>query len=309
MAAAYSVAARRGWRIAWVAGGAAALTLLAVGLIIRPSGQLAANMYAFDLVLSAAGAGTLIRSRRLRLQAREARAIAAEQTREEEARRRVAAERLRMARELHDVVAHNLALVNAQSSVAEYLPRSDPTAAAKALHDITRHTQQALDELRSTVGLLRQADDDPASDDQLRPLHGLSDLGDLVTLHRDAGAEVTMTVAGKPHPLPAISELATSRIVQEALTNATKHAPGAAVKVKLRWTNDGLELGIDNDASPPGEQVPAGGGTGHGLIGMRERALAARGSLRSGPRSQGGFTVTATIPIGDDEVNEREGPS
>jgi signal transduction histidine kinase len=309
MVATYSVAVRRDWRTAWIAGAAAAGALLVVGLLARPSSQLAANMFALDLVLVATGAGVLLRSRHHRLLALERRAVLAEQTREEEARRQVAAERLRMARELHDVVAHNLALVNAQSGVAEYLLRSDPEAAAKALHDITHHTRQALDELRATVGLLRQVEDPLESDgpDGLRPVPGLADLDDLVAVHTAAGAVVTVTVDGEPQPLTALSGLAAFRIAQEALTNAAKHAPGAVVEVRLGWSESRLEVRVENAPLPPSQRGHRGPGTGHGLVGMRERALATGGSLHTGHRPDGGFVVAAVIPV--DTKHDQEEPS
>jgi signal transduction histidine kinase len=305
MVAAYSVGARRGWRIAWVAGGLAAVAILAVGQVARPPSQLAANMFAFDLVLAGTGAGVLVHSRRHRLLTLERRALVAEQTREEEARRQVAAERLRMAREVHDVVAHNLTLVNAQSSVAEYLLRSDPEAAARALNDITQHSREALDELRATVGLLRQPDDEPRDgDDALRPVPGLGDLDGLLAVHRASGAAVTLTTEGEAHALPTVSDLAAYRIVQEALTNARKHAPDAPVRVTLRWSGTALELQIDNEGAR-GARVP-GPGTGHGLIGMRERAHATGGTLEAGPRPGGGFTVAATLPLCAAEPEEEQ---
>jgi len=304
MVAAYSVGLRREWRIAWPAGGLAALVVLSVGLAIRSSDLLAADMFAFDLILAATGAGVIVRSRQRRMLAMERRAVIAEQTRDEEARRRVAAERLRMARELHDVVAHNLALVNAQSSVAEYLLRSDPGAAARALNDISQHTRLALDELRATVGLLRQADDESADgDDELRPVPGLADLDGLLAVHRASGMDVTLAAEGEATALPTVRDLAAYRIVQEALTNARKHAPAASVRVSLRWSDTTLELRIDNDAAPA-DARPPGTGTGHGLVGMKERAHAAGGTLEAGPRPGGGFSMVATIPLCDPEPEE-----
>ena len=305
MVAVYSVGRRLPWRTAWLAGGLASVDVLVIGLMIRSTSQLSANMFALDLVLAATGAGVLIQSRHQRLVAMERRALDAEHSREEEARRRVAAERLRMARELHDVVAHNLTLVNAQSSVAEYLLHSNPVAAAAALRDISRHTRQALDELRVTVGLLRQDDDDP-SGEELHPARGLADLSELVTAHRASGAAVTFAEEGPPRPLSALSDLSAYRIIQEALTNASKHAPAAWVHVQLRWSAGNLEIWIDNGAHPAGVNAQPGPGTGHGLLGMRERAVAAGGTLSSGPRTDGGFTVAAVIPVGTDDQEKEQ---
>jgi signal transduction histidine kinase len=295
MVVCYTIGVRRDWRTAWVCGGSAALILLVLGSIARPGDQVAANMFALDLVLGATAAGVLVRSRFLRLAAMERRALLAEQTREEEARRQVASERLRMARELHDVVAHNLALVNAQSSVAEYLIRTDPEAAARALQNLTEHTRQALDELRATVGLLRQEGE--AGDESRRPVSVLADLPALVERHRTSGMEVSLVVKGDAQHLPSLSDLAAYRIVQEALTNARKHAPGSDVTVELTWTAGELRLQVANGPSPVAPPEHRGEGTGHGLLGMRERAHAAHGTLSAEARPDGGFTVVAHIPI------------
>jgi signal transduction histidine kinase len=300
MVACYSLAMQRDRWTAWVSGGVAALVLLGLGTIARPGDQLAANMFALDLVLAATAIGVLIRGRYLRLAAMERRAVQAEEAAEEEARRQVADERLRMARELHDVIAHNLALVNAQSGVAEYLIHTDPEAAAKALKNLTEHTRQALDELRATVGLLRQ---DTESGEEARrvPMPGLVDLPTLIESHRSSGVDVTLTVIGDPKTLPALTDLAAYRIAQEAMTNARKHAPESVVEVTLAWAPDELRLKVDNTASPVAAPDHRGEGTGHGILGMHERALAAHGTLTAEPRSGGGFRVLAQLPINPQE--------
>lgn len=300
MVACYSLAIRRDWRTAWLYGGSAAVVLLVLGSIARPGDELAGNIFALDLVLGATAAGVLVRSRYLRLEAMEQRALLAERTKEEEARRQVASERLRMARELHDVVAHHLALVNAQSGVAEYLIHTDPEAAALALQNLTEHTRQALDELRATVGLLRQDDDA----DVRSPVPGLADLPNLIGLHRASDVEVSLTVTGEAQPLASLSDLAAYRIIQEALTNARKHSPGSAVQVEQTWTPSELRLQIDSGPSPVGDTGHRGPGTGHGLLGMRERALAAHGALTAEARADGGFRVVAHLPI-DPEASPR----
>ncbi len=311
MVACYSLAMQRDRWTAWICGGAAALVLLALGTIARPGDQLAANMFALDLVLVATAVGVLIRGRYLRLEAMERRAVQAEEAAEEEARRQVADERLRMARELHDVIAHNLALVNAQSGVAEYLIHTDPEAAAKALKNLTEHTRQALDELRATVGLLRQ-DTDGGEEAQRVPMPGLVDLPTLIESHRSSGVDVTLTVIGEPLTLPALTDLAAYRIAQEAMTNARKHAPEAVVEVTLAWAPDELRLKVTNTASPVAPPEHRGDGTGHGILGMRERALAAHGDVdrraparRRVPRARPAARSTPRSPHDDPRVARR----
>lgn len=292
MVAAYTVASRTPRRVGWVAGIGGGAVLLAVAVLNHPGSLALTDLVMVNLVVIATGLGVMVASRRDRL-ARDAR------EREEDKGQAVLDERLRIARELHDVVAHNLTLVNAQAAVAEYLLRTDPEAAATALHDITRHTRRAVDELRSTVGLLRREGDeaDPTGglDTTRQPVAGLDRLEDLVDGFRAAGTPVDLEAHGEPHTLGQQEDIAAYRIVQESLTNATKHAPGATVRVTLRWSGNGLDLDIANDVADQPSGPPARG-TGHGLIGMRERALAAGGRLTAGSRPDAGFQVRAWLP-------------
>lgn len=304
MVAVYTIATRLPWRQAWSYGGAAALVVLLLGTFAREGERLAANAFTVDLMIGAVGAGVLVRSRHQRLAAMQQRAELAERTKEDEARRRVASERLRMARELHDVVAHNLTLVNAQSSVAQYLIHTDPDAAAKALENLTKHTKLALDELRSTVGLLRQVDDDAgggtvATDDldELGPTPGLPDLPALIDRHAAMPGAVSLAVSGQSRTLPALTALAAYRIIQEALTNARKYSQGSEVRIRLDWTPTSLEISVRNGPPALAALAPASAGTGHGLLGMRERALASNGSLVAGPQDDGDWLVEARLPI------------
>jgi signal transduction histidine kinase len=295
MVAAYTMAGRRsGWR-AWVPGGVAAVALFVVSLIAQPLHLIGTDVVLLELVVIATGVGVLVTGRRERSQR-------LERERLEATRREVIAERLRIARDLHDVLAHHLAVVNAQAGVAEYLMRTDPQTASTALHDIALNTRKALDELRATVGLLRQ-DDEPAppgDDDPRHPLPGLDRLEELLAGFRSAGATVALTVTGSPRALAPGGDLAAYRIVQEALTNATKHAPGAPVDVTLHWLRRRLDLRIANGPGPGLPHDHRGPGTGHGLIGMRERALTCGGTLTAEPSPAGGFAVNATIPEYDD---------
>lgn len=289
MVAAFTVASRRHWPAGWTAGGLAAVALLAVGIVAQPGFLVATDMVMFDLVIIATAAGVVVSLRRERT---------ARRTREfqRETQRQVTEERLRIARDLHDMVAHHLALVSAQASVAEYLTRDDPKAAA-ALHGISLHSRQALDELRATVGLLRGDGD---NSDDARAGHstpGIDKLDELAGGFRSAGTGVSLAAEGVPVELPPGGELAVYRIVQESLTNAAKHAPGAAADVTLRWHPDRLELAVTSGPAPGREPGYRGPGTGHGITGMRERARSCGGTLTARRTPDGGFEVRAAIPV------------
>lgn len=291
--AAFSVAYRTPRKTAWVAGGAAAVLLPLVGLVTQPLSLLATDMVMFNLVVGGTLIGWAIREQQER-KAREA------EQRRADTHRQIIAERVRIARELHDSLAHNLTLVNAQIGVASHLVVANPEAAAKALKDITQHTRQALDELRATVGLLRQDDDGappPAGDGPTNPIPGLRRLDDLLAGFRTAGTAVDLTVTGTAVPLAPSVDLTAYRIVQEALTNATKHAPGAPVRVALAWSPRQLDISVVNAPAVGRHRRAQGAGTGTGLIGMRERAHHLGGTLHTGRTSEGGFAVTASLPI------------
>lgn len=291
MLAVYSVAARTPRRVGWIAGCAAGAVLMVAGFLAH--GQITAltDLVVFYVVVTAAALGTWVANRR------DARARLV-RTRAREMSDAVAGERLRIARELHDVLAHNLTLVNAQAGVAAYLLQTQPQAAAEALHDITRHTSRAIDELRATIGLLREGDGD--LDDGLgapmRPVPGIGALDELIESHRSTGAQITLTATGSSGALDQHADLAAYRIVQEALTNTSKHAPGMPVEVMLAWSAPGVRIRVVNSAVPAGVRRILPPGTGHGLIGMRERALAARGELRAGRLPDGRFEVVAILP-------------
>lgn len=304
MLALYTLATRRDWRFVWPTALSCVLLLTAVAFAAdRGQEREVAILVLYHCLLASAGAGLAVRGRRLRMAAMERRAVRAEQARDEEARRAVFAERVRIARELHDVLAHNLTLVNAQAGVAGYLMRSDPDAAQQALENIALHTRGALDELRVTVGLLRRAGGEAGAEEAaeaLRPVPGLDRLDDLLAGFRGVGGTLHVSVVGPAGTLSPLADLAAYRILQEALTNASKHAPGAVVSVTLTWSAHQLDLLVVNGDPSPGRDVAPAPGTGHGLIGMRERALAAGGSLRAERPRAGGFVVAATIPVGTD---------
>lgn len=297
MVAAYTVAAHAPRAVGWVAGVGAGTALLAVALLTQSLQLLATDVVVLNLVVIATAVGVAVATSRDRLRR-------ARLEREEDTRQAVHDERLRIARELHDVLAHNLTLVNAQAAVADYLLPRDPAAAATALRDITTHTGRAIDELRATVGLLRETgttdaangSDGPLEPDGLRPVPGLARLDELVASFRQAGAIVDLTVTGEPVELDQQTDLAAYRIVQEALTNATKHAPDTPIEVLLAWSDDELRVHVSNPVTDAGLRRRAPG-TGHGLIGMRERARSAGGRLWAGPSPDGSFAVRAGLPV------------
>ncbi|MFF3710918.1 sensor histidine kinase [Streptomyces phaeochromogenes] len=236
--------------------------------------------------------GSAVRARRAYLEAVHTRAEHAERTREEEARHRVAEERIRIARELHDVVAHHMALANAQAATAAHLARTRPEQAQTILAELGTTTSSALRELQATVGLLRQSDD---PEDPLEPSPGLGRLPELASAFGAAGLTVLVTVDGETRPLSPGVDLTGFRIVQEALTNVAKHAGASTARVELAYTVDRLTLTVSDDGGTVA-RAPAPSG-GFGLIGMRERAQSAGGRLQAGHRPEGGFAVTAQLPI------------
>lgn len=231
--------------------------------------------------------------RRLRLRTERARRLVLEQ--QQEAERIVAEERARIARELHDVVAHRVSLMTVQAGAAKTVAATDPAAALRAMAAVEEAGRQALDELRHLLGVLR-----PTSlPEAVQPQPGLADLDRLVEQSRAAGLEVSLARQGRLTGLPARVELSAYRIVQESLTNVLKHAgAGARTRVRLTGSGDALEVEVTDDGA--GATVLPG--SGHGLVGMRERALLHGGSLDAGPRAEGGFRVLARLPLDADPL-------
>ena len=208
-----------------------------------------------------------------------------------EAERRVDEERLRIARELHDIVAHTMATINVQAGVAEHVLAENPSAAGDALHAIKTASKDGLRELRAILNLLRQADEgDPA-----QPAPGLGQLDVLIAGACQAGLPTLLTRAGEQRPLPAAADLAAYRIVQESLTNVIKHAGPAKATVSLSYEQAAVRIEIADTGRglTPGLN---GAGIGHGLIGMRERAASVGGTLEARAGRAGGFVVTARLP-------------
>jgi MYXO-CTERM domain-containing protein len=204
----------------------------------------------------------------------------------EVAERRVEEERLRIARELHDVMAHTIAAVNVQAGVAADALDDDPDQAKASLRAIRDGGRQALAELKATVGVLRAGDDAPRA-----PAPGLAALDGLVETARGAGIDVELAVAGSARPLPGAIDLTAYRIVQESLTNVVRHANATTATVHVRYEPDAIELRVEDDG-----RGSSNGAGGHGLAGMRERAAAVGGTLEAGPARGGGFRVSARLP-------------
>ncbi|MEU0677030.1 sensor histidine kinase [Streptomyces sp. NPDC006172] len=298
LAAQYAVSVRTARRTSWNAAVAATAGMVVAGLSLGSYHDsvviVVVNPAAWVLLSAALGAYV-----RVRREYAVARAEHAAREREEEARHRVVQERMRIARELHDVVAHHLTLADAQAGAAAHLSRTDPEKAFEIVARLPESTAAALRELKATVGLLRHESD---PDDELAPAPGLEQVPDLVASCAAAGLEVTVSTDGRPHPLTPVLDLTAYRILQEALTNVSKHAATRTAHVRLAWTRRCLTLTVTND-TPPGRPTARrrSDGGGFGLLGMRERATAAGGAFHAGHRPQGGFEVACTLPLtGDD---------
>jgi signal transduction histidine kinase len=235
--------------------------------------------------------GETVRSRRMRLAEAQERLRRAETDREREAARRVAEERLRIARELHDVLAHTIAAITVQAGLALEVLDDSPAEARSALGAIRAARRAAMAELKATVGMLRAGDDGTA----LRsPPPGLDQLDQLFALVRDAGLRIDVAVTGEARPLPAAIDRTAYRIVQESLTNVVRHAGATCVSVAIGYQPAALTIGVADNGRGPGSGQPTQ--QGHGLVGMTERAVMFGGWLKAGPQPGGGFLVQAQLP-------------
>ena len=238
--------------------------------------------------------GDNMRQRRERLASLEERALLAERSREDEARRAVAAERTRIARELHDVVAHSVSVMVVQAGAARRVLDRSPEQAAEALAQIEAVGRESLQEMRRLLGVLRREDERSFGRD---PQPSIDHLDVLVTQVRDAGLAVDLAVEGEPRPLPPGVDLSAYRIVQEALTNTMKHAGrDARAEVRVCYGDEVVELVVSDDGRGA-DHERAGEAAGHGLVGMRERVNLYGGVLEVGNRRGGGFVVRARLPL------------
>jgi signal transduction histidine kinase len=290
----YTVATMEQRSVAIGATTASAVLLFVTAGVGVPFGWLGGtNTVMVVCCIAAAAIGLAVAERRQVFAAAVERADWAERDREEEARRRVDAERLRIARELHDVVAHTMSMINIQAGVAAHVLSDQPEQAAAALSAIKSASREGLRELRAILNVLRQVDSD---EPEREPAPSLSQLPALVHVTRQAGLPTELSVANGA-VLPASVELAVYRIVQESLTNAVRHAgPGARAQVCIE-THDGLlHVRVDDEG---GAGVVSSAEAGSGIAGMRERVAALGGTFRAGPKANGGWRVESDIPVGE----------
>jgi signal transduction histidine kinase len=245
------------------------------------------RFYAAGWLISAGVMAVTFRMWQLHVREVEERAEEAERTKDEAARREAMEERLRIARELHDSLTHSISVIQVQAGVAVHLARKRGEEVPPALLAIEEAGTDAARELRATLGVLRAQDDGDGS--------GLGHLDGLVARARAAGLPVTVTVTGPERRLPADVDQAAYRIVQEALTNVSRHAGQASALVQVRYTPDVLTVQVDDDGEGAGGGSRSAG-PGLGLIGMRERVSALGGRLHAGPQARGGFRVRAELP-------------
>jgi signal transduction histidine kinase len=276
---------------------AAGIVVLAVGWLLaadlesfNPAGWV---LFRIGTAVMAATLGESVRGRRVLAAEAVARAERAEQTKEQEARRRVDAERLRIAREVHDTVAHAIAVINVQAGVTAHVLDKRPQQARETLVTIEQTSARALGELRATLGMLRDADDRRA------PTPGLGQVEELVGMAREAGLDVKLEVASPPRALPSAVDQAAYRILQESITNVIRHAGPARVTVSVTFRPRELELRVADDGRGL-RDAGHGAEGGQGIIGMRERAALLGGELTAGPRPGGGFQVLACLPLPPD---------
>jgi signal transduction histidine kinase len=276
----------------WVVIIAGVVTAVGAIVINKATSPAAIVLTAILLLL-----GAFVRSRR---RGREELEVA---ERRHEGERALLEERQRIARELHDVVAHHMSVIAIQAEAAPYKVADPPKELVESFTEIRASALSGLNELRRVLGVLRSETPDTA------PQPGLDDLPSLLESARNGGVRVTSDVSGTSRPIPQGVDLSAYRIVQEALSNAMQHAPGAAVQVHLHYGEAALVVEVRNDSCPPGtqalwEQPGESGrsdGSGHGIIGMRERAAMLGGHLEARPAPNGEFLVTAALPLGSDQ--------
>jgi signal transduction histidine kinase len=323
--AVYAIGTRRPWRQAAAAVAATGAVGLVAGLLenrlespLEAAGSLLMQLLAFGLI---AGLGLWIGSRRTYMRTLMDRAEDLEREREvlereqeERSRQAVAVERARIARELHDVVAHHVSVMVIQAGAAEANLPLDAPAARQAVQAIGETGREAMAEMRRLLGLLRSeasfepspdapkgSNEGPAADAERSPQPGLSDLASLADRTREAGVDVSVEVNGTAHRLPAGVDLSAYRVVQEALTNTLRHAgPGTRASVRIAFEPESLAVEVTDDGRGRPAVASLGrsrSGVGHGLLGMRERVMLYGGRLVTGPLPGGGFRVTATFPL------------
>ena len=266
---------------------AAAVIVMALSIGEDPAGD---ALFIGGILFAVWGGGYVVRGRNELATALAARTVELEHEREEKARLAVAEERARIARELHDVVAHNLSIMVVQAGAERRAIGDERPETTEVLETIERTGRTAMAEMRRLLGMLRRSDDELA----LAPQPSLGHIEDLVAQIREAGMPVDLRIEGEPRPLAPGIDLSAYRIVQEALTNALKHAGPASARVTIRYGDNDLDIEIADDGQGAIEKAPAGG---HGLVGMRERVALFGGDLATGRRLGGGYAVRARLPL------------
>ncbi|MDX3226769.1 sensor histidine kinase [Streptomyces sp. ME19-01-6] len=302
--AAYGAAAYSPYRVATLASlpvAVFALSRLADGTLPIVQNEYVPLLILVPIVVAANG----LRAWQLRAGESHARMSALERERAEELRRAAEQERARIARELHDVVTHNVSVMVIQAGAARKVMATTPDRAREALLAVEASGRAAMAELRHAMGLLTMDDDDDADSGggtgtggatpDLAPQPGLGQLDALVARVREAGLPVELTVSGTPHPVPSGVGLAAYRVVQEALTNTVKHAAGSTAEVTVAYGDQRLRVEVTDTGGTPSPSAATGGG--RGLIGLRERLAVYGGTLHTGQRPGGGYRVEATIPL------------
>jgi signal transduction histidine kinase len=293
--ACYTVATLRGWRWGLAGSGlSASSVLVAVHLAFGAEAPAGLSGTAVWMIATAGAAGTAVGYYRALLGATRAQLAREAQTHEEQARHRLIEERLRIARELHDILGHTMASISVQAGAGLHLLATRPAQAAEALTTIKHVSDQGLTDVKTMLGVLR-ADDE--TDQPRAPRGGLDQLDTLLHPVRTGGIDPKLNVHGSARALPAAIDLAAYRIIQEALTNVLRHGRARTVELDLRYEPSQVVIQVRDDgrAAAPGDTAP----DGHGINGMRERVLALSGQFSAGPHPQGGFQVRCALPTPD----------
>nr|WP_260408023.1 histidine kinase [Planomonospora venezuelensis] len=294
LVALYTVASRSGPRRTLLA-----VSVLEAGVLLAAArwsapagGFLRSAVFLTAVAVAVAVTGTNARIRRAHLASLEDRAIRLERERDQRARLAVAGERARIAREMHDIVTHNLSVMVALADGAVFAQNRSPDRAAYAMRQISGTGRQAITDMRRALGVLRA--DEP--DELRRPMPGIAQLESLAEGMRAAGLPTLLTVEGEPAPVPVTAQLTVYRLVQEALTNTLKHAPsGTRAEVRVRCSPDAVTVDVTDDGDGARVRAPS---SGHGILGMRERAAAYGGTLEAGPLPARGWRVRAVLDLG-----------
>lgn len=289
----YSVAAHGNRKIAVQALVGTAIGL-SISVLAAEPGDLTLQILISNYIIygTAWVIGDNMRTRRAYTLEVEARAERLERERETQSREAVIEERRRIAREMHDVVAHNVSVMVVQAGAARRIIESKPEQALDALSSIETTGRQALTEMRRLTGVLRREEESYKT-----PQPGLGYLENLIEQTREAGLPVEVTIEGQPYELPQGADLSAFRIVQEALTNSLKHAGPSQASVRIKYSPNKLELCVTDNGRGAAEKLSNGSVGGHGLVGMRERVAMFGGDLKSGPLPGGGYEVRATLPF------------